>query len=150
MIALLHLCQKIFSSEKGEEGFSVLEALVAMAIFSAALIPLLSLQSQYVRTVDGFQRTETRLQATDAALTHIRHLNLTKTPNGTLEMVTAKLSWEAQLAGPVQMTRGLGGIEGAHQIGLYDVKITLSYNNGIIDSFELRGLGWQQVSKSSE
>jgi len=146
MTGLLLFYRRIFKkTNTSQNGFSVLEAMVAMAILSAALIPLLTLQAQFVRTVDSFERADVRMMSRDNALTHIEKLNLTLTPTGSMNLGPATMQWTSELAGPPQMVRGDRGIEGRFEIALYDVNIRISYENGQTDAFSVRGLGWRPV-----
>ena len=63
-------------------GFTLLEALVALAIAALCLIPLMSLQRTYI---DGQRRHEAALKRTEIqrnALTLLREVNPTDEPEG--------------------------------------------------------------------
>lgn len=147
MIVLLRFYRKIFknTSDKQEYGFSVLEAMIAMAILSAALIPLLTLQAQFVKSVESFERAQMRMEVRDSALTYIENLNLSLTPSGNMDLGAAKMEWTTSLAGPPQMSRGDNGVDGRFEMALYDVNIHIKYQNGQDDDFIVRGLGWRPV-----
>ena len=146
MTALLHFYRRICSpSEGSEDGFSVLEAMIAMAILSAALIPLLTLQGQLIRNVESFERAEVRFSARDSALTYLNNLNFTLTPSGSLDLGTADMRWSSTLAGPPQMSRGDNGVEGRFEMSLYDVTVQLDFKNGQQDEFAIRSIGWRPV-----
>ena len=67
-----------------EEGFSVLEAMVAMAILAAGLLPILALQGQFVQTVTQIEHVEKSLTAQNNALNLMRTVDLTNVPTGCL------------------------------------------------------------------
>jgi len=150
MIALLRYCRKTFRRGPNKEaGFSVLEALIAMAILSAALIPLLSLQSQFVKTVEVQERAQERLHTKEAALTYIRALNLTSSPEGEMDLGPAIMTWTASLTGPPKQTRGINGTTGKYEMALYDIEIVMNFDAGYEERFFLRGLGWRSTSLQS-
>jgi len=147
MIALLRFYQRIFKHlpTRQEEGFSVLEAMIAMAILSVALIPLLTLQAQFVRSVETFERAQIRMEVRDSVLTYIEKLNLSLTPSGNMDLGAANMEWTASLAGLPQMSRGDNGVDGRFEMALYNVNIQIEYNNGQEDKFIVRGIGWRPV-----
>lgn len=146
MTVLLRFFQRIFkASPESESGFSVLEAMIAIAILAAALIPLLTLQGQFIRSVESFERADVRLEVRDSALTLLNSLNLMDYPNGTLDLGRAQMTWRATLAGPAKMSRGDAGTEGRFEMALYDVNVTLTHETNQTETFSVRGLGWRPV-----
>lgn len=146
MTALLRSFLRIFkTSPQAEAGFSVLEAMIAVAILATALIPLLTLQGQFIRSVESFERADVRLEARDSALTLLTSVNLMDYPNGTLDLGRAQMTWKATLAGPAQMSRGDGGTDGRFEMALYDVEVTLIHETDQSETFSVRGLGWRPV-----
>ncbi len=126
-----------------EDGFSVLEAIVAMAILAAALIPLLALQGQFLRTTEALERVEQRLDAEETALAHIGALNLVQSPTGTISAQSAQISWQSRPLVPARKARGSNGFPSRYNITLYEVTVTLSYRGGRQEQFLLQGLGWK-------
>lgn len=125
-----------------ESGFSVLEALVAMAILAAALLPLLALQGQFVRTTQSLERVQTRLSAESIALAHIKALNLDQSPEGTLSTVYGPMTWTSTPAAGPHAGRDGAGFPSRFVITLYDVDIEIASQTGTFQKFSLQGLGW--------
>ncbi len=131
------------SPRASEDGFSVLEAIVAMAILAAALIPLLALQGQFLRTTQALERVEQRLGAEETALAHIGALNLVQSPTGTLSTQSGEISWQSRAVMPARKARNADGFPSRYNITLYEVTVTLSYKGGRQEQFLLQGLGWK-------
>ena len=129
----------------GEMGFSVLEALVAMAVLAAAMLPILALQSQFVRSVAVMERTETRLSADAAIRAHIRSVNLTERPRGDLVMPGATRRWSAEPAHNPRLTRGKGGERARFEVTLYDVSVRVDYVAGHQEYLVMSALGWKPL-----
>ncbi len=98
----------------GSDGFSVLEALVAMAILAAAMLPLLALQGQFIRSVESFERADTRIAARQNAVAYLKTLNFTQVETGRVVQGDVVLRWTAEPALPTRRTRWPGGEVGRY------------------------------------
>ena len=136
---------KMTARDKREAGFSVLEALVAMAMLSAALLPLLALQGQFVTSVRAMERAEVKLSINSALQAQISALNLTLTPRGTLSLPNANVTWEAVPAVETRRVRARGGRLARFETTLYTVNAVVTYTSGGRETLILRGLGWKPV-----
>ncbi len=126
-----------------DAGFSVLEALVAMAVLAGALLPLLALQGQFVRTTEALERSEQRLSVQDTALAHISALNLNQTPSGEMTTPYARVRWQSTPAAGPHMGRTAGGFPSRYEVTLYNVDIGIDYNSGASEILRLQGIGWR-------
>lgn len=136
---------KLAARDKREAGFSVLEALVAMAILSAALLPLLALQGQFVTSVRAMERAEVKLSINSALQAQISALNLTLNGRGTLALPGAEVAWEAVPIIDTRRVRGRGGRPARYETTLYQVNAVVTYGSGGRETVILRGLGWKPV-----
>jgi len=129
-----------------EDGFSVLEALVAMAVLAGALLPLLALQGQFVKTTESLERNEHRLSVQDLALAHIASHNLNQVSQGTLQTQYGTIEWRAEPAAGPHRARGATGFPSRYALTLYNVGVDITYNSSAAETFTLQGLGWQPVA----
>ncbi|MEO0674994.1 MAG: hypothetical protein AAFY32_08320, partial [Pseudomonadota bacterium] len=74
-----------------QAGFSVLEAIVAVALIAAAFLPLLALQTQLTRTAIAIERAEANLLARNNALALLQAINPGMRPAGSEEMGAVRL-----------------------------------------------------------
>ena len=128
--------------KKKQRGFSVLEALVAMAVLAAAFLPLLALQGQFLRTSQSLERAELLLAAESMALAHIRAINLDQTPEGEIESTHGQISWMARPAQGPTAGRDTAGFPSRFVFTLYDIDVKIKLKSGHIKQFSLQGLGW--------
>ena len=131
---------------KREAGFSILEALVAMAILAGALLPLLALQGQFVKTTEALERNEQRLAAQDLALRHISSLNLDQSPAGSVRGRYGQIEWRARPHAGPHRGRGAGGSPSRYIVTLYNVEVSISYNSGQSEDLVLQGVGWHPTA----
>lgn len=124
-----------------EAGFSILEAMIAMALLAAALLPLLELQGQFTRVVGSLERADMRLQARDVALNKIITINPAENLRGELELQDSRISWMAQPVFPLKPLND-SGFDTPTDIALYDIKVEILFVDGSYDNFNVRRLGW--------
>lgn len=141
-------------TDKSAEGFSILEAMVAMAILAAALIPILALQGQFVKSVESLERLDIRLAARSTAVSYIKALNLSQNQNGEFVHLTnagpTRISWISTPATPPKIVRGNGGFAGRFELTLYDVNVTIDPENGGPEKFTIRALGWRPLESVAD
>ncbi len=130
---------------ENETGFSILEAMIAIAILAMAMMPLLVLQGQFVRAVDGFDRASARIEVQDASLNYLKTVNFTRFPSGETNIGDFVLKWDTQMFQEARMTRGVNGISGRFEVTLYSVEAKIFQNDVEKKSFIINGLGWRPV-----
>ncbi len=133
-----------------QAGFSLLEALVAVAIIAAALLPLLALQGQLTRTVLAVERAGAGAEDMTSALSYLRTLNPTMKPEGTEQLGGAVLSWTAQPVSEERPALDQGGGPGRFMMQLYDIDAAIAYDDGRRVEFSVRALGWRPTAPVSE
>lgn len=128
-----------------EEGFSVLEAMVAIAILATGLLPLLALQGRFVETVEQLEHAEQSLSAQANALSLIQTINMTETPRGEIAFTNYTVRYEAKAIRQSQPARGNAASPGRFELTLYDVDYEIIYVSGRKESFKVRQFGWRAV-----
>ncbi|HET9161593.1 MAG TPA: prepilin-type N-terminal cleavage/methylation domain-containing protein [Caulobacteraceae bacterium] len=125
-------------------GFSLLEALVALAIAALCLIPLMSLTQTFV---DGHRRYDEALQKAEIqknALTILRQINPTDEPEGQAQMPPdLVVSWTATPISDLKTSTGYPAGDGQYQVQLYrlDAQVTRAGQPAIPD-FSVERVGW--------
>jgi len=71
----------------------VLEAIMAVAILSIALLPLMNLQSQFVKTVESYERVQERVAIEKQILERFEAINIGITPEGNEMFGNYTLVW---------------------------------------------------------
>jgi type II secretory pathway pseudopilin PulG len=127
-------------------GFSLLEALVALAIAALCLIPLMSLQRTYI---DGQRRHEAALQRAETqknALTILRQINPTDEPEGQAVLPPdLTVSWTAPEISDLKTSTGFPSGDGQYQVQLYrlDASVTRG-DQKVVPDFSVERVGWTQ------
>ncbi len=124
-------------------GFSVLEAIIAIAILAIAFLPLLALQEQMARNTLSMERNQKVMAVKRSALAYVRAINPMRDPRGETNLGAAIMRWDAI---PVSEERPVvkpGGVKGRFVVRLYDVEVTLEFEDLRAQTFSVQIMGWR-------
>ncbi|MDQ7018984.1 MAG: hypothetical protein Q9M33_07440 [Robiginitomaculum sp.] len=127
----------------GSPGFSVLEAIIAIAILAIAFLPLLALQEQMARTTVSLERNATIMEAKRSALAYVRTLNPMRDPRGELDLGLAIMHWTSTPISKERLVSNKGGGEGRFIVALYNVEVTLTFEEKRTQVFNVHATGWR-------
>ena len=126
-------------------GFTLLEAIVAMAIFAAGGMALYGLFNNNLVGIGKAADVSRREPAVLAAVEHLSAINIRAQPAGLLEIDGFDVAWSSNLVEPVRQGQTPEGFIGSFEIGLYDVDIELSRNGRLDSTHRLRLTGYEKV-----
>jgi general secretion pathway protein I len=134
----------------GEEGFSLLEAIVALALLSAALLPLYLLISAAAQSAGRLDRSNRQGEIELNALEVMYAVNPMERPDGRVDLGPYAVRWSARLAlEPVDGSDYPAG-RGRYRIGLYDSVVEAVEPGGrVLLRFPLRMVGFKQRTDES-
>lgn len=134
-------------SDARARGFSLLEAVVALAILAAAGLALFASLTQSVQMVGRAERAREVDLALRNALAWVERINPMESPEGERELGAYRLRWQA---GPVEPPRdGVTGYlqPGLYQVGLYRMRLEL-WRDGVLErEAALNRVGYRQVRR---
>lgn len=121
-------------------GFSVLEALVAVAIVAIALIPLTGLQMQIVRSQARHLEDAERATTIRNAVEFMRAVNPTRTPEGAAALGEGlTLRWNAEPISPPRPSVNAPG----YTVQLFRVEVEAAGPRASY-TFSMEQLGWRE------
>ncbi len=144
------MIRKPRSRHAHDVGFTLLEAIVAIALLGALMVPLYSLMS---RNLDGLFRVgeaNMRSELQLNALSLLDTVNPMDRPEGSMPLGNYVVSWKSTpVTAPVDGV-GFPAGQSLYQIAMYrtDVRIFRQNARGDIApfmTFDLRQIGWKQV-----
>ena len=108
-----------------QRGFSALESLVALAVLSLAMLPLLDLQSRSARAAASLERSADAITAEHSALALMEVLNPMRDPEGSERIGRYTLHWAAVPASNERPAYQSDGTPGRFVMRLYTVTYRL-------------------------
>jgi general secretion pathway protein I len=135
---------------RGSEGFSVIEALIAVAIIGVAMVPIVAMQTQLARQYQRQSALQEQLAAQRNALTLLREVNVMAEPRGRRGLGEGReLRWRAvPISSPQRSLRFLAG-EGDYRVALYRVDATVLGRSGLVARMSVDQLGWEPYKEDS-
>lgn len=126
-------------------GFTLLEAIVAMAIFAVGVLALYQWQAVSLDAMRRVERSVARVEAGRDALEMLRAVNPMLEPRGRVALGDRTVAWVAEPLEPVRVGRSQAGYPSLFDVALYELDVTISDRAGEINRFKLRQVGFKQV-----
>jgi len=131
-----------------QRGFTLLEAIVALAVIGLALIPLITYIAQAADALQRASESNDRSVAMQAALALMDPVNPMAEPQGQLPIDdTVSVEWHSDLAVAPNPGVLVGGGLAGFRLGFYTVHVTLSRaQDPTWFSFDLRKVGYARLN----
>ncbi len=130
---------------KASRGFTLLEAIVAVAIVGIALVPVITFISQMVTGLTRAGDANARNLAEQAVIELLEPLNPLDRPSGDDQVGDMLIHWESKDIIPptkdVRVGTGLAGFS----LGFYNVTVSVARASGPWFSFDMRKVGYQRL-----
>ena len=126
-------------------GFTLLETMVALVIFSAAALAMYGLFNTNLIALARAHDISRQLPVIHQALEHLSSINPRKTGDGRIELDGLNVVWSAKLVEPVRESQTLTGGRGFFEVGLYEIEFTVSEQGRILGTWRVRSVGYEKV-----
>ena len=132
-------------------GFSLIEALVALAIASVCLLALFGLQRQLVSAQRRYEAAVARAEAQRNVLALVRDLNPEAQPEGSAALPDGeRLSWTSRPASPLRPALTASGSAGPWLVRLHIVRAQLADAQGVVKGeVSVERMGWRPARPAS-
>ena len=129
-------------------GFTLLEAIVAVAIVGIALVPIITFISQMVTGLTRAGDANARNLAEQSVIALLEPLNPLERPNGDDQVGTLSIHWESEILVPPSTTIRPGTGLAAFGIGFYNVKVSVNRadRSGEWFAFDMRKVGYRRIN----
>ena len=135
-----------------EAGFSLIEALVALAIAAMALAAVFALQRQLAEGEQRHTRTLQLVALQKNALALTRDLNPTADPTGAVRLAGGQtVRWSSQPLTAPRTNTGLPTGEGAFEVRLYRVRVDIADASGErLGGLDFDRVGWKRLTPAPQ
>jgi prepilin-type N-terminal cleavage/methylation domain-containing protein len=135
-------------SRNQRNGFSLVEALIALIIAALVLMAIFELQRQLSHDQARYEQAIAAADRRRNALVLLRDVNPTQRPNGALPLSGGRwMRWSAQPLTPARLNVDYPTGQGSYEMRLWRLDVRIENARGLAtDSFQLDRLGWRAVS----
>lgn len=134
-----------FVSRRDAQGFTLLEAIVALVVFTMGAFALYGWLSTNVITLDRIRQRQQIESATLSALDLIRRSNPMERGSGRHEIDGLTVTWSGRLVEPARTGSAQTGGRTMFVVGLYDIDVQVLRDGQVQRSFRVRQTGWKQT-----
>jgi len=126
-----------------QKGFSLIEALAAIALIALALVPLLALQGQLSRTAISMERAEQVIVGKQNALAFLKTINPLVISEGQEDLGVGILTWKANNVSEIRPIYSNSGSPSRWTGQLFDIEAVIEFEDGRTTNFTTRKFGWR-------
>ena len=127
------------------EGFSLLETMVALVIFTGAAMALYGLFSTNLTALVRVHDASREVPAVRHAVEFLSSINPRERDSGRFVVDAVEVVWSARLLEPVRESQTATGGRGYFEVGLYEVEFTLTSEERPLGTWRLRVPGYEKV-----
>lgn len=128
-----------------ERGFTLLEAVVALAVFAGVGMALYGAYNTNLIAMERAGDVSRQLPVARNAMEYLATINPREEPEGHLTLDGFDVRWQATLVEPVRRGQNAFGFRTAYEFGLYDVRFDVSEGDRPLGSWHLRVVGYAAV-----
>ena len=132
-------------SDSRANGFTLLEAVVALAIFAATGVALYALFNSNLLSLGRAQDVTGQIPVVHRAMEYISAIDPLEQPTGQVQFDGYDVNWSTRLMAPVRDSQTAQGYRGYHEVGLYEVTFDVTRFGDFVASHQLRVVGHRQV-----
>ena len=126
-------------------GFSLLETVVALAIFAAGAMSLYGLFNTNLIALERVQATTEHLPAARNAIEVLSTVNPWHQSEGQFEVDGFQVVWAARLLEPVRHGQTVVGMMGGFDLGLYEIEFVIADGERRLGTWQMRSVGYERI-----
>lgn len=126
-------------------GFTLLEAIVALVVFSMGAFALYGWLATNVHTLERIQARREAAALRTSALDMMELVNPLAEPEGRRALGRFEVRWRARPVAPARQGVTQVGLPTLFQVGLYEVDVRVFTQSREVDRFSVRRVGYRQI-----
>jgi general secretion pathway protein I len=144
----MNLVQLPSSSLTKARGFTLLEAIVALVIFSMAAIGIYTWINTNLITLNRLAEVAATEQVLNSSVERLKLVDMSKETSGRFEVNGYWVDWTADLVEPWKNGVTATGSLGIYDLGLFTVSLSFSKNSRELANYQYRQAAYKQVRES--
>jgi general secretion pathway protein I len=126
-------------------GFTLLEAIVALAIFSMVAIGIYSWINTNLITLNRLAEVAATEQVLNSSVERLKLVDMSKETSGRFNVNGYWVEWNAALLEPWKNGVTATGAIGLYDLGLFNIKLTFTKDDRLVGGYEYRHTAYKQV-----
>ena len=135
----------VLRTAKRVAGFTLLESIVALAIFAAAGMALYGLFNTNLIALNRTADVSRQVAVVRTAMDYLSSIDPGQRGQGEVELGDIEVSWTSTLVEPVRQGQNVIGGRASFDIGLYDVEFVVHHEGRDLGSWKVRVAGHEKV-----
>lgn len=127
------------------QGFTLLEAIVAMVVFSLGAFALYGWLATNTISLQRISERRGIAELRLSALDMLHRVNPMEQATGRRELDGLEVQWQARPVEPPKPSVTQVGLPTLFQVGLYQVEVRVLEGSRVVDRFSVRQVGYRQV-----
>jgi Tfp pilus assembly protein PilV len=128
-------------SNSGQEGFALLEGLVAIALLAGTMVAIFALVGNILDSASRVGRSNASVQITKNAIETMTTVNPMLQESGKIDLGPYAVAWTSEAITPI-----IDRASSLYQIGLYTTAVRVEEQPGsVLANFTLRQIGYRRV-----
>lgn len=130
---------------KQSRGFTLLEAIVALAIFSMVAIGIYSWINTNLITLNRVAEVAATEQVLNSSIERLKLVDMSKETSGRFNVNGYWVDWNAELIEPWKNGITTAGAIGLYDLGLFTIKLSFSKDDRVVGGYEYRHTAIKKV-----
>ncbi|MCY3840633.1 MAG: prepilin-type N-terminal cleavage/methylation domain-containing protein [Gammaproteobacteria bacterium] len=126
-------------------GFTLLESIVALAIFAAAGMALYGLFNTNLIALNRTADVSRQVAVVRTAMDYLSSIDPRQRGEGEVELGDIEVIWTSTLVEPVRQGQNVIGGRASFDIGLYDVEFVVHHEGRALGTWKVRVAGYEKV-----
>lgn len=143
-----HLVQLPSPNPTKARGFTLLEAIVALVIFSMAAIGIYGWINTNLITLNRLAEVAATEQVLNSSVERLKLVDMSKETSGRFEVNGYWVDWTADLVEPWKNGVTSTGALGIYDLGLFTISLSFTKNSRVIANYQYRQTAYKQVRES--
>ena len=130
------------------QGFTLLETMVALVIFTGAAMAVYALFNTNLVALARAQDVSRQILAVRHSVEYLSSINPREEREGRIDLHGVDIVWASRLLQPVRQSQTATGGRGYYEIGLYEIEFAISDRGRSLGTWRIRAVGYEKVREA--